>query len=73
MTLYMADAITAKTILVQIAIIELIVPLGVIFLTLYYQCKFSGLPQTRYSETKTRALTTSVVIWSVLRVLQCWS
>ena len=44
MTLYMAGAIAGKSILVEIAVIELIMPLGVIFLTLYDQCKFSGLP-----------------------------
>ena len=72
-TLYLADAMTAMTILVELTTIELVFPLVAIVLILYYQCKFSGVPQLRYSEQKTRALTASVVIWSVLRIFQCWN
>ena len=64
---------TAMTILVELTTIELVFPLVAIVLILYYQCKFSGVPQLRYSEQKTRALTASVVIWSVLRIFQCWN
>ena len=72
-TLYLAGAITASTILRELQSIELILPIVVIVLILYYQCKFSGVPQQRYSESKTRTLTTSVVIWSVLRIFQSWN
>ena len=73
MTLYLAGAIAAKTILIELQSIELMFPISVIVLILYYQCKFSGVPQQRYSEQKTRTLTTSVVIWSVMRIFQCWN
>ena len=71
-TLYMADTITATTILLELQSIELMFPIVVIVLILYYQCKFSGVPQQRYSESKTRTLTTAVVIWTVLRIFQSW-
>ena len=71
-TLYMANAITATTILLELQSIELMFPIVVIVLILYYQCKFSGVPQQRYSESKTRTLTTAVVIWTVLRIFQSW-
>ena len=44
-TLYLADAITATTILRELQSIELMFPIVVIVLILYYQCKFSGVPQ----------------------------
>ena len=49
-TLYLAGAITAKFILIELQSIELMFPIIVIVLILYYQCKFSGVPQQRYSE-----------------------
>ena len=67
-TLYLAGAITATTIVIELQSIELMLPIIVIVLILYYQCKFSGVPQQRYSESKTRTLTTAVVVWSVLRI-----
>lgn len=72
-TLYLADIFSAMTILVELSTIELAFPICVIVLILYYQCKFSGIPQARYTESKTRALTTTVIIWSVLRIFQCWN
>ena len=67
-TLYLAGVINALTILVELTTIELVFPICVVFLLMYYQCKFSGVPQSRYSETKTKSLTTYVIIWSVLRI-----
>ena len=72
-TLYLAGVINALTILVELTTIELVFPICVVMLLMYYQCKFSGVPQSRYSETKTKALTTCVIIWSVLRTFQCWN
>ena len=72
-TIYMAGAMDALTILVEMSTIELVLPICVVVLILYYQCKFSGVPHSRYSETKTRALTATVVTWSVLRIFQCWN
>jgi len=51
----------------------MVLPISVVVLILYYQCKFSGVPQSRYSVPKTRTLTATVLIWSVMRVLQCWN
>ena len=43
-TLYMADMISAMSILVELSVVELALPICVIVLILYYQCKFSGVP-----------------------------
>lgn len=72
-TLVLAEAISAMTILFELQCVELMLPIFVIVLICYYQCKFSGVPQQRYSETKTRTLTTTVIIWSVLRIFQSWN
>jgi len=72
-TLVLAGAIAATTILIELQTIELTFPIIVIVLILDYQCKYSGVPQQRYSESKTRTLTTTVVIWSVLRIFQSWN
>ena len=73
MILYLASAIAAATILEFLIAIDLIFPISILLITIYYQCKFSGIPQARYSESKTKALTTSIVVWSILRIFQCWS
>lgn len=67
-TLYMAQAIDAQVLLVELVTLELIAPICVIFGIMYYQCKYSGVPQARFTEPKTRTLTTLVVIWSILRI-----
>ena len=67
-TLYLAGVITANTILIELTTIDLIIPVCVVVIIMYYSCKFSGVPQARYSESKTKALTISVVIWSILRI-----
>ena len=72
-TLYMAGAVDAMIILIELASIELIAPICAVFLILFYQCKYSGVPQARYTEGRTRALTTCVIFWSILRIFQCWN
>ena len=72
-TLYLAGAIDATAIVAELASVELVFPICTLFLILYYQCKFSGIPQARYSEGKTRTVTTCVVIWSFMRIFQGWN
>ena len=72
-TLYMAGVTSPQIILHELTILEFVIPIAVIFLILYYQCKYSGVPQARYTESKTRTLTMCLFIWSVLRILQSWN
>lgn len=41
----------------------------VIVLMLWFQCKFSGLPNTKFGAEKVKYLTVAVLIWSIARVL----
>mmetsp|Transcript_25732 Transcript_25732/g.34378 ORF Transcript_25732/g.34378 Transcript_25732/m.34378 type:complete len:150 (+) Transcript_25732:654-1103(+) len=69
----MAGAIDPTIILHELTALEFILPIAVIMLILYYQCKYSGVPQARYTVTKTRYLTLCLVVWSILRILQSWN
>ena len=72
-TLYMAGVTSPQIILHELTILEFVIPIAVIFLILYYQCKYSGVPQARYTESKTRTLTACLFAWTVLRVCQSWN
>ena len=72
-TLYMAGVTSPEVILHEMTLLEFAIPIIVIFLILYYQCKYSGVPQARYSESKTRSLTVCLFVWSVLRIIQSWN
>ena len=69
----MARAIDPAVILHELIGLEFVLPIIVIMLILYYQCKFSGVPQSRYVVPRIRTLTICLVIWSALRILQSWN
>ena len=68
-TLYLKEIIPAQVIAIEITTIELLSPVLVVVLILYYQCKLSGSPLLRSSHSQTRTLTCAVVLWSFTRVL----
>jgi len=72
-TLYLSGVFQATVILREFLIINLLSPVVVTVIILYYECKLSGTPQSRFSQQKVRLLTIAVVIWSMARVIQCWS
>ena len=72
-TLTMAGLVDPVVILNELMVIEFLLPIIVIMLILYYQCKFSGVPQSRYTESKTRTLSICLIVWSVMRILQSWN
>ena len=72
-SLYLADAIDATTILVQLQTIEMMFPIVVLLFIVYYQCKFTGRPQFKYAKPRAKALTRIVVVFSILRLFQYWS
>lgn len=45
----MAGAIGPVIILNELMVLEFVLPIFVIMLILYYQCKYSGVPQSRYT------------------------
>ena len=69
----MAGVTSPQVILHELTVLEFVFPIVVIFLILYYQCKYSGVPAARYTESKTRSLTVCLFVWSVLRILQSWN
>ena len=43
-TLYLAQVIAAQILLIEMIALEIIMPVCVVVIIMYYQCKFSGLP-----------------------------
>lgn len=67
--LYLINLMPAIAILITQNTINMIAPVLVIALMLWFQCKFSGLPNTKFGAEKVKYMTLAVLIWSIARVL----